>query len=219
MQTSTRASAIRRSRQRSSSLPVRWARGSSAAHRRPSDLVEHAVDEDHAIVTVGKVEAARLNALSLVLGAALGVSRVPSVVAGVVEAGDGLLARLAEKLGLVEALADRGRGARDERKVGETDLPLAQSVRALVQVFQLLAGADSSTCCAATHVAVGLEPGNRAVEALPVVLVGIGKLCGQTGELQLVLIDLLAATNQLGGDRLAGSRHDFPDLTLHTESV
>src|SRR5712691_8162433 len=121
------------------------------AHRRPSDLVEHAVDEDHAIVTVGKVEAARLNALSLVLGAALGVSRVPSVVAGVVETGDGLLARLAEKLGLVEALADRGRGPRDERKVGETDLPLAQSVRALAQMLQLLAGADPSAGSPAAH--------------------------------------------------------------------
>jgi len=41
------------------------------------------------------------------------------------EAGDGLLARLAEKLGLVEALADRSRGARDEREVGETDLPVS----------------------------------------------------------------------------------------------
>jgi hypothetical protein len=45
------------------------------------------------------------------------------VVAGVVEAGDGLLARLAQELGLVEALADRGRRARDEREMGEADLP------------------------------------------------------------------------------------------------
>jgi hypothetical protein len=41
------------------------------------------------------------------------------------EAGDGLLARLAEKLGLVEALADRGRGARDEREMGKANLPVS----------------------------------------------------------------------------------------------
>ncbi|HEX9561695.1 MAG TPA: hypothetical protein VGA76_10725 [Candidatus Dormibacteraeota bacterium] len=44
--------------------------------------------------------------LGLIGGAALGVGRMARVVAGVVEAGNGLLARLAEKLGLVEALPD-----------------------------------------------------------------------------------------------------------------
>src|SRR6266852_3010322 len=86
-------------------------------------------------------------------------------------------------------------------------------------MLQLLAGADPSTCGAATHVAVGLKPGDRAVEALPVVFVGHSKLGGQARELELVLIDLLAAANQLRGDRLAGPRRSFPGLTLHTESV
>ncbi len=95
------------------------------AHRSTPDLVEHAVDIDHAVVAVGKVEAASLHALGLVGGAALGVGRMASVVAGIVEAGDGLFARLAEEPGLVEALADRGRGARDEREVGEADLPVS----------------------------------------------------------------------------------------------
>jgi hypothetical protein len=52
--------------------------------------------------------------------------------------------------------------------------------------------------------AVGLEPGDRALETLPVVLVGLGEPGRQVGELELLLIDLLAAANQLGGERLAG---------------
>src|SRR5216684_969210 len=83
----------------------------------------------------------------------------------------------------------------------------------------LLAGADASTGRAATQVAAGLQPGDRALEALPVVLIGRGELGGQVGELELLLIDLLAATDQLRGDRLTGSRPVFPDLGLHRESV
>src|SRR5712691_3025571 len=86
-------------------------------------------------------------------------------------------------------------------------------------MLSLLAGADSTTRGAATQMAVGLEPGDRAVEALPVVLVGLGELGGQTGELELLLIDLLPSAEQLRGDRLAGSRPVFPDLVLHKESV
>src|SRR5712692_1213259 len=86
-------------------------------------------------------------------------------------------------------------------------------------MLQLLAGADSSAGCAATHVAVGLEPGDGALEALPVVLVGLGEPGSQAGELELFLIDLLAATDQLRGDRLAGSRSNFRDSTLHDEIV
>src|SRR5712691_2298524 len=86
-------------------------------------------------------------------------------------------------------------------------------------MLSLLAGADSTTRGAATQMAVGLEPGDRAVEALPVVLVGLGELGGQTGELELLLIDLLPSAEQLRGDRLAGSRRSFPDLSLHQESV
>src|SRR6266852_416504 len=61
-------------------------------------------------------------------------------------------------------------------------------------MLNLLAGADSSTRGAATQVAAGLEPGDRALEALPVVLIG-------------------------RGDRLTGSRPVFPGLVLHDESV
>src|SRR5712692_5216049 len=77
-------------------------------HSRTADFVEHAVDVDHAVVAVGKGETARLPALGLIGSAALGVGRMARVVAGVVEAGNGLLARLAKQLALVEALADRG---------------------------------------------------------------------------------------------------------------
>src|SRR5260370_24136652 len=83
----------------------------------------------------------------------------------------------------------------------------------------LLAGADSSSGGAPPQVAPGLEPGDWAVEALPVVLIGLRELGGQARELELVLIDLLPAADQLRGDRLAGSRPVFPDLILHKESV
>ncbi len=83
-------------------------------------------------------------------------------------------------------------------------------------MLNLLAGADARTRGAATQVAVGLEPADRAVKPLPVVLVGRGELGGQVGELEFLLIDLLAAADQLRGDRLAGSRRSFPGLVLGT---
>src|SRR5260370_5494332 len=86
-------------------------------------------------------------------------------------------------------------------------------------MLNLLAGADARTCRATAHVAVGLEPGDRGLKALPVVLIGRRELGGQVGELELLLIDLLAAADQLRRERLTGSRRRFPDLTLHDESV
>src|ERR1700682_3244331 len=86
-------------------------------------------------------------------------------------------------------------------------------------MLDLLAGADASTGRAAAHMAVGLEPGDRGLEALPVVLIGLGELGGQVGELELLLIDLLAAADQLGGDRLTGSRRNSPDPSIHTRIV
>src|SRR5229473_3392006 len=86
-------------------------------------------------------------------------------------------------------------------------------------MLNLLAGADSSTRGAATQVAAGLEPGDRALEALPVVLIGRGELGGQVRELEFLLVDLLTATDQLRGDRLAGPSRSFPDVVLHQESV
>src|SRR5216684_2771541 len=86
-------------------------------------------------------------------------------------------------------------------------------------MLNLLAGADSSTRGAAAQVAAGLEPGDRALEALPVVLIGRGELGGQVRELEFLLVDLLTATDQLRGDRLTGSRLVFPGLVLHDESV
>jgi hypothetical protein len=86
-------------------------------------------------------------------------------------------------------------------------------------MLRLLAGADASTGRAATHMADDLEPGDRGLEALPVVLIGRGELGGQVGELELLLIDLLATADQLRGDRLTGPRRRFPDRTLHAEIV
>src|SRR5713226_6817185 len=86
-------------------------------------------------------------------------------------------------------------------------------------MLNLLAGANPSTRCATAHMAVGLEPGDRALEALPVVLIGGGELGGQVGELELLLIDLPATADQLRGERLTGSRHNSPDPSIHTRIV
>ena len=86
-------------------------------------------------------------------------------------------------------------------------------------MLNLLAGADARTGRTTAHVAVGLEPADWAVEALPIVLIGRGELGGQLGELELLLIDLPTAPDQLGGDRLTGSRHNSPDPSIHTRIV
>src|SRR5260370_41754322 len=86
-------------------------------------------------------------------------------------------------------------------------------------MLNLLAGADAGTGGAAADVEVGLETADWAVEPLPVVLIGRRELGRQVGELDLHLIDLLAAADQLRGERLTGSRRRFPDRTLHNESV
>ena len=52
-----------------------------------------------------------------------------------------------------------------------------------------------------------------------VVLVSLGELGRQARELELVLIDLLAAADQLCGDRLAGSWRSVPGPNLHVEIV
>src|SRR6266851_3077146 len=86
-------------------------------------------------------------------------------------------------------------------------------------MLNLLAGADPRTGRAPTQVAAGLQPGYRALEALPVVLIGRGELGGQVGKLEFLLVDLLAPTDQFRGDRLAGSRRSLPGLNLHDQSV
>src|SRR5258708_5348164 len=86
-------------------------------------------------------------------------------------------------------------------------------------MVNLLAGADARSGGAAAQVAVGLEPADWAVEALPVVLVGRRELGRQVGELELHLIDLLAAADQLRGERLTSSRRNSPDPSIHTQMV
>ncbi len=75
---------------------------------------------------------------------------------------------------------------------------------------QLPAGADSISGSSTAEVAVGFDPCDRAVEALPVILVRLGELSRETGELQLLLIDLLAAADQLNSDLFAGPGYNSP---------
>src|SRR5438445_11440866 len=103
--------------------------------------------------------------------------------------------------------------------MGEADLAICHRRRALLKTRQLLAHADWVAGSSATHVASGFDPRDRAVEALPVVLVGLGELSGEDRELELVLIDLLTAADQLRSDLLAGPGCNSPHPTLHTEIV
>src|SRR5712692_315160 len=144
---------------------------------------------------------------------------MPCMRAPIAEGEDVELARLAQQLGLVQAFAQGSRSPSDECQVGKPDLTCSQSRHALAQALHLLADAYAIAGSPATHVTDRLEPRDRAVEALLVVLVGLGELGRQAGELELLLIDLLAATDQLGGDRLAGSRRNSPDPGLHTRIV
>ncbi len=129
-----------------------------ADHGGAPDLVQGAVDVDGAVLVGSDAQASRVDTLRLFIRATQRVSSMPRVVAVLTEAGDAVLARLAQQLGLVEAIADRSRSAGDEREVGETDLAGRHRPRALAQPLQLLAGADSINGCGAAHVAVGLEP-------------------------------------------------------------
>ena len=101
----------------------------------------------------------------------------------------------------------------------EADLACSQSRQAPTEALHLLANADAIGGSAAAHVAGRLEPRDRAVVALLVEFIGPGELGGETGEVELLLIDLLPSANQLGSDRLTGSRRNSPDPSFHTRIV
>ncbi len=144
-----------------------------------ADLVEVAIDVDRSFVAVGDLEAARLHTPCFFAGAALGVGRMARAVAIVMKASDGVLAGLPQQRGLIETIAHIRRCARDKGEVGEANLAIGHCRHALVQTRQLLTNADAITGSAAAHVTVGLHPGDGAVEALPVVLIGLSELSGE----------------------------------------
>src|SRR5260370_1700155 len=109
------------------------------AQRGAPDFVEDALHEDHAIVGRGEGEAPRLHALFLFVHETLGVGRMPSMHAGVVEAPDTLLGRFPEQLALIKAAAKRCRGSRQQHEMGATDPALDHSVLALPYTLPLLA--------------------------------------------------------------------------------
>src|ERR1700716_254983 len=112
-------------------------------HRRPADLVEDAVDEDRAVISGGHGQASRLDALLLFFDEALRVARVARVHAGISEAGNAFLSRLAQELGLIQAPAQRSRFPRDQGKVCKANLTHAQCRPARPEPLQLLADADA----------------------------------------------------------------------------
>src|SRR6266478_8730913 len=99
--------------------------------------------------------------------------------------------------------------------MSKADLARRHRRRALRDALHLLAHTNSSSGRPATQVAVGLDPCDRAVEALPVVLIGLGERGGEDRELELVLVDLLAPADQLSSDLLAGPGCNSPHPTLH----
>src|ERR1700674_5789379 len=105
---------------------------------------------------------------------------MPCVHTGVAEASHAELGRLLEQPGLIEAGANGICRSRQEREVGKTDAALGQCRCALRKTVELLAGADAISGGATRKVAVGLNPGDGTVEALLVVLVGLGELGGDS---------------------------------------
>src|SRR3981081_1493630 len=87
-------------------------------HRGTADLVEDAVDEDRAVIGGGHGQAPRLDALLLFLDESLRVARVARMHAGISEAGDAFLSRLAQELGLIKSLAQRSRFPRGQGQGG-----------------------------------------------------------------------------------------------------
>ncbi len=174
--------------------PGQWLQRGSQS--RASDLVEEAFDQQGAVVGRVQVETARLDAFLLLVDEALGVGRMLGVQTGVVKLEHALLASVAQEPGLVKLLTDPGCSPRDVRDVGETDLAGSHRRRALGQPLQLLADADPIGGGAAGHVAVGLDPLDRTVEALQLVLIGPGEPGRDQREHELVLIHLDAATSE-----------------------
>src|SRR6266852_4178866 len=189
------------------------------AHGRTTDLVENALNQDDPVVGSCEPEASRLNAFDFLSHETLWVAGMPSVSAGVAESEHAHLAGLAKQLGLVEAIAEGGGSPRDQCEVAEPDLAGLHSCGALAEAVQLLADADPIAGSAATQMAVALDPRDRAVEALFFVLVGLCIGGGEDRELELVLIDLQSASDQLRSDLLACPGCNSPHPTLHTEIV
>src|SRR5712691_2388538 len=100
-------------------------------HGGAPDLVQGAIDVDRAVLVGSDVEAPRFDTLRLFIRATLRVSGMPGVVAVITKAGDAVLARLAQQLGLVESIADRSRGVGDESEGGEANLAGCHRSRAL----------------------------------------------------------------------------------------
>src|SRR4029077_105327 len=136
----------------------------------------------------GDAQISRLDTVGLFLGDPIGVSHMASMNTGLAELGHQLLAGMAQERGLVEALADRGRGLGDVREVGKPDLTGKQGCLTLPQSLQLPAGDETVGSGAARHVALGLDPGMRAFEAIVLALVGLGEAGRQLGERQGDLI-------------------------------
>src|SRR6266849_4120402 len=191
----------------------------SGAHGRTPNLVENALNQDDPVVGGCEGEASRLHALDFLSHETLWVAGMPSVSASVAESEHAHLAGLAKQLGLVEAIAEGSGSPRDQCEVTQPDLAGLHSCGALAEAVQLLADADPIAGSAATQMAVGLDPRDRAVEALFFVLVGLGIGGGKDRELELVLVDLPTPAGQLNSDLLAGAGCKSPHPTLHTAIV
>src|SRR5216683_4976061 len=189
------------------------------AHGCTADLVENALNQDDPVVGGCEREASCLHTFDLLGNETLGIAGMPSVSAGVAESEHAHLAGLAKQLGLVEAIAEGSGSPRDQCEVAEPDLAGLHSCGALAEAVQLLADADPIAGGAATHMAIGLDPRDRAVKALFFVLVGLGISGGEDRELELVLIDLPTPADQLRSNLLASPGCNSPHPTLHTEIV
>src|SRR5207245_4644264 len=123
--------------------------------------------------------------------------------------------RVAKERALVKALADRGRSPGDMREVCKPDLPGQHGRLAFSQLFQLFSGADPIRGGAAGHMAIGFDPGDGAVEALLVVLLGLGELGRKAGEVELELIHRQPDADHLRRDLGSGFGYKSPLPSYH----
>jgi len=99
--------------------------------------------------------------------------------------------------------------------VRKPDLAVGKCRCALAEPCQLLADTDPVGGGTAAHVAGGFDASDRAVEALLVVLVGLGEPRGQEGELDFVLVNPQPAADELLEHLGAGLGCKYPLPTYH----
>ena len=148
-------------------------------HRRPADRVEHAIDQEAAVLGGAQGKIAILHEAGLLSLVAPGVDRVPVVLRLVVELAGRHAAGHAQQAVLVDGLAHRCRGSGDHREVGEGDLAGLHRLHALREAGHLPANGEPVTGDLVRQTAVEADPVERCIEAVILPLFCLSELGGE----------------------------------------